>query len=67
MPRHRAIADFRRSLSNRDRVENLTLSRVQPSTGAGVSKGMLATQVLEQTAAKDAATLHEEAAADRFR
>ena len=59
MPRHSAITDFCRSLSNRNRVKNLAGSRVQPSAGARVSKGMLAPQVFEQTAPQDAATLHE--------
>ena len=59
MPRDSAITDFCRSLPNRNRVENLALSRVQPSAGACVSKGMLSPQVFEQTAAQDAATLHE--------
>jgi hypothetical protein len=59
MPRHSAITDFCWSLSNRHRAENLALSRVQPSAGARVSKGMLAPQLFEQTAPQDAATLHE--------
>ena len=59
MPRHSAITDFCGSLSNRDRVQNLALSRVQPSAGARVSKGMLAAQVFEKTALQDPATLHE--------
>ena len=67
VPRDSAITDFCRSLSNRNRVENLALSRVQPSAGARVSKGMLAAQVCEKTASQDAATLHEEAAVDRLR
>jgi hypothetical protein len=67
MSRDRAVTDFCRSLSNRNRVENLALSRLQPSTGARVAKAMLAPQVFEKTAAQDAATLHEQAAVDRFR
>ena len=67
MPGDSAITDFCRSLSNRNRIKNLTLSRVQPSAGTRVSKGMLSSQVFEKTAAEDAATLHEEAAVDRFR
>jgi hypothetical protein len=67
MSRDSAVTDFCRSLSNRNRVENLALSRLQPSAGARVSKGMLAPQVFEKTAAQDAATLHEQAAVDRFR
>jgi hypothetical protein len=41
MPRDSAITDFCRSLSNRNRVDNLALSWVQPSAGARMSKGML--------------------------
>jgi hypothetical protein len=67
MPRHSAITDFCGSLSNRNRVENLTLSRLQPSAGPRVSKVMLAAQVSDKTAPQDAATLHEQTAVDRFR
>ena len=67
MPRDSAITDFCRSLSNRNRVENLSLSRMQPSAGARVSKGTLSPQLLEKTAVQDAVTLHESAAVDRFR
>jgi hypothetical protein len=59
MTRHSAITDFCRSLSNRNGVENLPLSRGQPSAGARVSKVMLTAQVFEKTAPQDAATLHE--------
>jgi hypothetical protein len=59
MPRDGAITGFCRSLSNRNRIENLALSRVQPSAGARVSKGMLSPQMLEKTPAQDATTLHE--------
>ena len=59
MSRHSAITNFCGSLSNRHRVHNLALSRVQPSAGPRVSKGMLAAQVFEQTAPQDPATLHE--------
>ena len=44
MPRDSAVTNFCRSLSNRNCVENLALSRVQPSAGARVSKGMPAPQ-----------------------
>jgi hypothetical protein len=40
---------------------------VQLSAGARVSKGTLAPQVFEKTAPQDTATLHEQAAVDRFR
>jgi len=53
------MTDFCGSLSNRDGVQNLALSRVQPSAGARVSKGMLSAQVFEKTAPQDAATLYE--------
>ena len=66
MPRDSAITDFCRSLSNRNRVENLALSRVQPSAGARVSKGMLGPQVFEERGPQDAATLHDKAGVDRF-
>jgi hypothetical protein len=67
MTRHSAIINFCGPLSNRNGIENLPLSRVQPSAGARMSKVMLAAQVLEETAPQDAATLHEQAAGDRFR
>jgi len=59
MPRNGAITDFCRSRSNRNRVENLALSRVQASAGPRVPKGMLVPQVFEQTPPQDAATLYE--------
>ena len=59
MTRHRTIANFCGSLANRNSVENLPLSRAEPSAGARVSKVMLAAQVFEKTAPQDAATLHE--------
>jgi hypothetical protein len=59
MPRDSTVTDFCRSLSNRHRVENLALSRVQPSARARVSKRWLSPQVSEKTAAQDAATLDE--------
>lgn len=48
MPRDGAITDVCRSLSNRTRVNNLALSRLQPSAGARVSKGRLSPHVFEK-------------------
>jgi hypothetical protein len=50
MARHRAILDLCRSLSNRNGVENLPLSRVRPSAGAGMSKVVLTAQLFEEAA-----------------
>jgi hypothetical protein len=67
MTRHGAILDFCRSLANGNGVENLPLARGHPSAGARMSKVVLAAQVFEETAPQNAATLHEQAAVDRFR
>jgi hypothetical protein len=67
MTRHGAIVDFCWPLSNRHRVDNLPLSRAEPSGRAGVTKGVLTPQLFEKAAPQDTATLHEETAIDRFR
>ena len=59
MTRHSAILDFCWSLSNGNGVENLPLSRVEPSAGARMSKVVLTAQVFEETAPQDPTTLHE--------
>ena len=67
MARHGPIFDLCRSLANRDGIEDLALSRTPPSSGARVPKVVLTTELLEQATFKDAATLHEQTAVDRFR
>ena len=66
MARHGPIFDLCRSLANRDGIEDLALSRTPPSSGARVPKVVLTTELLEQATFKDAATLHEQTAVDRF-
>ena len=66
MARHGPDLDLCRSLANRDGIKDLALSRTPPSRGARVPKVVLTTELLKQAAFKDAATLHEHTAVDRF-
>jgi hypothetical protein len=59
--------DFCWPLANRNGVANLPLPRAQPSAAARMTKVVLTAQLFEEAAPQHAATLHEEAAVDRFR
>jgi hypothetical protein len=66
MARHSSILDFRRSLANRDGIQDLALSRSPTRSGARVPKVMLAAQVLQQATFEDAATLNEQTPVNGF-
>jgi hypothetical protein len=63
---HGAILDVGRPFANRDGIQDLAGPRTPSSARAGVPKVMLTAQMLNQATFKDAATLHEQTAIDRF-